>query len=164
VEVKRGMPGNAELIANFISTVTGNPVSRMDIMLAFGQKSYLFAEDGQGNQLGVMGWQVENLITRVDEIHLKPDFPPEPIVFPLVTAIEEASMDLQSEVSYIFLSGDASEAVVQAFVDMGYIVTTVSDIKIPAWREAVQEIVAAGAAEFKILTKKLREDRVLQPL
>src|SRR5690606_5499387 len=51
VEVKRGMPGNAELIANFISSVSGSTVSRMDIMLAFGQKSYLFAEDGQSNQI-----------------------------------------------------------------------------------------------------------------
>ena len=158
------MPGNAELIANFITNITGKPVSRMDIMLAFGQKSYLFAEDGQGNHVGVMGWQVENLITRTDEIHLKPDFPPEPIVAPLVTAIEEASMDLQSEVSYIFLSSDSGDAVVQAFQNEGYALTLVKDIKIPAWREAVQEIVAASDAEFKILTKKLREDRVLQPL
>lgn len=164
VAVKRGMPGNAELIANFITAVTGKQVSRMDIMLAFGQKSYLFAEDGQGNQIGVMGWQVENLITRTDEIHLKPGFPPEPVIAPLVTAIEEASMDLQSEVSYIFLPGNSSDAVVRAFQEEGYALTTVKDIKIPAWREAVQEIVTASDSEFKILTKKLREDRVLQPL
>ena len=165
VEVKRGMPGNAELIANFISSVSGSTVSRMDIMLAFGQKSYLFAEDGQSNQIGVMGWQVENLITRTDEIYLKDGYPPTPIVTALVTAIEEASTDLQSEVSFIFLPEATAEAVVQAFVSKGYELTTVKDIKIPAWREAVQEIVGASSSEqYRILAKKLREDRVLQPL
>src|SRR5690606_25613250 len=38
IQIRRGMPGNAEIIANFISMVTGKQVDRMDIMLAFGQK------------------------------------------------------------------------------------------------------------------------------
>jgi dephospho-CoA kinase len=165
VEVKRGMPGNAEDIARFIATITGKAVSRMDIMLAFGQKSYLLAQDQHGNHIGAIGWQVENLITRTDEFYLKPGVPPEAVIGPLITAIEEASMDLQSEVSFIFLAHTTSDAIVQPFLSRGYTMTTVRDIKIPAWREAVQEVVnAANEASFRILTKKLREDRVLQPL
>lgn len=165
VEVKRGMPGNAEIIANFISSVTSKQVSRMDIMLAFGQKSFLFAEDGAGNQLGVMGWQVENLITSTDEIYLREGVPPLPVITALMTHIEEASTDLQSEVSFIFLPNGTADSIIQAFTSKGYDMTTVRDIKIPAWREAVQDVVnAAEGVEYRILTKKLREDRVLQPL
>ncbi|MAS36582.1 MAG: dephospho-CoA kinase [Anaerolineaceae bacterium] len=165
VQVKRGMPGNAEAIANFISSVSDHQVSRMDIMLAFGQKSYLLAQDQNGNQVGVIGWQVENLITRTDEFYLRPDAPPKPIIAALIAAIEEASTDLQSEVSFIFLPTNTTDAVVQPFLNHGYEVTTVKDIKIPAWREAVQEIVnTSNEAGFRILTRKLREDRVLQPL
>jgi dephospho-CoA kinase len=164
VEVKRGMPGNAESIASFISSVTGQSVSRMDIMMAFGQKSYLLAQDSAGKQVGVMGWQVENLITRTDEIHLESGFPPAPIISALVSAIEDASMDLQSEVSFIFLPNSAGDAIIHPFLNHGYEATTVKDIKIPAWREAVQEVVAGSDMQFRILTKKLREDRVLQPL
>jgi dephospho-CoA kinase len=165
IEVKRGMPGNAEAIAQFIHAVTGNEISRMDIMLAFGQKSYLLAQDQHGGQLGVIGWQVENLITRTDEFYLRPGITPGPVVSALIAAIEDASMDLQSEVSFIFLPTGTADAIVQPFLTQGYEITTVRDIKIPAWREAVQEVVnASNEANYRILTKKLREDRVLQPL
>jgi hypothetical protein len=159
------MPGNAELIANFITRVTTKEVSRMDIMLAFGQKSYLFAEDGAGNQIGVIGWQVENLITSTDEIYLQDNVPPLPLITALMTAIEDASTDLQSEVSFIFLPHSTADSIIEAFTSKGYVMTTVKDIKIPAWREAVQDVMnAAEGVEYRILTKKLREDRVLQPL
>jgi dephospho-CoA kinase len=165
IDVKRGMPGNADDIAKFVSRVTGREITRMDIMMAFGQKSYLLARDSNANDIGVMGWQVENLITRADEFYLKDGVSPAPVVGALISAIEEASMDLQSEVSFIFLPVETGDAILQPFLNYGYAMTTVKDIKIPAWREAVQEIVTAGnETQYRILTKKLREDRVLQPL
>ncbi len=111
-----------------------------------------------------MGWQVENLITRTDEFYLKGNVPPAPVIDALLAAVEEASMDLQSEVSFIFLPSSSGESLVQPFLKHGYELTTVKEIKIPAWREAVQEIVSSGDGEYQILSKKLREDRVLQPL
>ncbi len=163
VEVRRGMPNNAEVIATFIKEVASKDVSRMDIMLAFGQKSYLLAQTPQDKTVGLIGWQVENLITRADEFYLAPDIPPGPVVEALVNAIEESSKMLQSEVGFIFLPPDTGQDVIQPFLHSGYETTTIKDIKIPAWREAVQEFITGGR-EYKILTKKLREDRVLQPL
>ncbi len=163
ITVRRGMPSNAETIAGFISQVTGKTISRMDIMMAFGQKSYLLAQDATGRVLAVAGWQVENLITRVDELYLAPGVPPALVIQDLVLAIEQASRDLQSEVAYIFLPMDTPNDTFQAFVRNGYEGTTVDQIKIPAWREAVQEVLA-DSDELQILTKKLREDRVLKPI
>jgi len=163
VEVKRGMPGNAELIAKFITKVAGKDISRMDIMLAFGQKSYLLAEAPGEQVIGLMGWQVENLITRADEFYIEPDAPRGPVIGALVNAIEDASKALQSEVGFIFLPLGTGQDVIQPFLSNGYETTTVEQIKIPAWREAVQEVISENSA-YQILTKKLREDRVLQPL
>lgn len=161
VEIKRGMPGNADLIAKFISKVSGSEVTRMDIMLAFGQKSYLLAQYGD-RVIGLMGWQVENLITRTDEFYIETDAPRPPVIEGLVNAIEDASKLLQSEVSYIFLAPGTSHDIIQPFLSSGYETVTIEQIKIPAWREAVQEVISEKT--YQILTKKLREDRVLQPL
>lgn len=163
IEVKRGMPGNAELIARFMSARTGKEVSRMDVMLAFGQKSYLMAQVGE-HVIGLIGWQVENLITRADEFYLEPEAPREPVISALVNDIEEASKLLQSEVGFIFLPSGTGQDIIQPFISNGYEVTTVEQIKIPAWREAVQEMISDNNSKYQILTKKLREDRVLQPL
>jgi len=163
VNVKRGMPSNAEVIANFISQNSGKTVNRMDVMMAFGQKSYLLAQDATDQVLAVMGWQVENLITRVDEFYLAPGAPATAVVDGLVVAIEAASKDLQSEVAYIFLPTDTSPETIQTFVKNGYEATTVEQIKIPAWREAVQEIISDHKSA-QILNKRLREDRVLKPI
>jgi dephospho-CoA kinase len=163
VEVKRGMPGNAEVIAKFITKVAGKDISRMDIMLAFGQKSYLLAEAPGEQVIGLMGWQVENLITRADEFYIEPAAPRGPVIGALVNAIEDASKALQSEVGFIFLPLGTGQDVIQPFLSNGYETTTVEQIKIPAWREAVQEVISENSA-YQILTKKLREDRVLQPL
>ncbi len=163
VVVRRGMPTNAETIASFISRATGKTVGRMDVMMAFGQKSYLIAQDANEQVLGLVGWQVENLITRVDEFYLLPNITPAPVVQELLTAIEQASKDLQSEVGYIFLPSTTAAETVQTFTKNGYDRTAVEQIKIPAWREAVQELLSNDSG-LVILTKKLREDRVLKPI
>ncbi len=163
VHIRRGMPSHAEAIANFINASAAKTVTRMDIMMAFGQKSYLIAQDQTDRMLGVMGWQVENLITRVDECYLSNTVPLAPVVDGLIAAIEAASRDLQSEVAYFFLPDTLPADLAQSFQNAGYDLTTVEQIKIPAWRESVQEILS----EFKnarIFSKKLREDRVLKPI
>lgn len=163
VSVKRGMPTNADALAEFISKASGKPVTRMDIMMSFGQKSYLLAQDQAERVLAVMGWQVENLITRVDEFYMAPNVPALAVIEGLVAAVESASRDLQSEVAYFFLPESMGGQTAAAFQQQGYETTGVEQIKIPAWRESVQEIIT----EFKgahIFGKKLREDRVLKPI
>jgi dephospho-CoA kinase len=159
--VKRGMPGNAEVIAGFIRKTAGKDVSRMDIMMAFGEKSYLLAQDKADNLVALMGWQVENLITRVDEFYVVPGIGRQAVTQALITAVELASKDLQSEVGFIFLPAAASPDALQPFIDNGYEKTSIQEIKIPAWREAVQDV---KQEETHIYRKQLRKDRVLKPI
>jgi dephospho-CoA kinase len=159
VDIRRGMPRNAEDIARLINQTTNKNLTRMDIMMAFGEKSYLLAEVG-GRPIGLAGFQVENLITRMDEFLILAGVPVAPIAAALIQAVEEASKELQSEVGFMFLPQDAT-VLAQAFIDQGYDRTQLEMIKVPAWREAAGE---SQPPNTQILAKKLRAERVLKPL
>lgn len=163
VSVKRGMPGNAALIAEFISKSSGKDVSRMDVMLSFGQKSYFVAQNDNEDVVGLLGWTVENLVTRMDEFYLESSIPVGGAVEAIIAAVEEASKELQSEVGFIFLSKSTSDATLQAFRQTGYEPITLKEIKVPAWREAVEEALRDDDDKH-VLWKQLRKDRVLQPI
>lgn len=161
VRARRGTPTHAEEIAQFITTYTGRDVSRMDIMLGFGQKSYIMAQSESGGLVGLVGWQVENLITTVDELYVAVDAPRGPTVRALVDAIESSAHDLQSEVSFVFLPATGDPSVRQAFVDSGYSALRVEELTSPAWREAAHEQLKDGVTG---LYKQLRQDRVTRPI
>ncbi len=160
VNIRRGMPKNAEEIAQLINRVSGKKLTRMDIMMAFGEKSYLLA-DVDSRAVGLVGFQVENLITRVDEFLVIPEAPVPPVAEALIQAVEDASKELQSEVGFMFLPRQASAVMVQSFTDQGYEKTDLDSIKVPAWREAAVE---SQPPDTLILSKKLRAERVLKPL
>jgi len=160
--VKRGMPGIAQQIADFIKGVSGRDVDRMDIMMSFGQKSYLVIEDKSEKVVSVMGWTVENLVTRMDEFYIDSGANVPEVVQTMIQAIEDASKELQSEVGFIFLPTDTNPAVIQSLNAQNYQSITLKEIKIPAWREAVEEMVSGK--EIQVLWKQLRKDRVLQPI
>ncbi len=162
IVIRRGMPGNAEAIAKFISQVTGNQVGRMDIMLAFGQKSYHIAYGKNDQIIGLIGWTVENLITQIDEFSIVPNIPYDEVIRELVVAIEEASRELQSEVSFIVLPVETPTAVFQSFVKNGYQYLQLNEVKFPAWREAAHEMIAESKGHA--LMKQLRADRVMKPI
>jgi dephospho-CoA kinase len=162
ITVKRGMPTNAQLIADFINAHSTQNVSRMDVMMTFGQKSYLVAQDKTNKVVGLMGWTVENLVTRMDEFYTAKDVAVNSVVHAMIVAIEEASKELQSEVAFFFLPQDTNPTTLQAYAADGYAPITLKDIKIPAWREAVEETVSEKATQ--VLWKQLRKDRVLQPI
>ncbi|HVU12747.1 MAG TPA: dephospho-CoA kinase [Phototrophicaceae bacterium] len=162
IVIRRGMPGNAEAIATFITQVTNKPISRMDIMLAFGQKSYHIAYGKNDQVIGLIGWTVENLITRVDEFYIAPNIPTNEVIHELISAIEDASRELQSEVSFIALPSGTRPEIFQAFVKSGYQLLKLTEVKFPAWREAAHEMIADS--NVQALMKQLRADRVMKPI
>lgn len=160
VSVRRGMPTHAELIAAFINKETGKSVQRLDVIMSFGQKSYLIAEF-EGKVVGVIGWQVENLITRVDELYVDNISIQPRVIYAMLQATEKASFELQSEVSFVFLPPNTAPERVALFTQVGYEPTTIEQIKVPAWREAVQELYTEGCT---VLGKPLRTERILKPI
>jgi dephospho-CoA kinase len=160
VRITRGRPSNAQAIAASVSKFRNVQITKMDVMMAFGEKAYLLAE-ANAQIVGVAGMQVENLITRVDEFYILPAAPPAPVVQGLIQAVEENSTALESEIALFFLDADASDATVRAFAAAGYQHRALDEIKVPAWREAARE---SQPPNTHIFAKKLRAERVLKPL
>lgn len=159
VAILRGGPKHAESIAAFLNQMQGLSLSRTDVLLRFGQKAYMLAYS-EKKIIGLAGWKVENLITRVDEFMLTSGAPLE-TVSSLIDSVEQASNDLQSEISLLFLNNNAPGVLRQAVLDKGYEPRAVADLRVPDWREAAEE---SAPPETYLLAKKLREDRVLRPL
>jgi dephospho-CoA kinase len=161
ITVRRGKPQDADEIARFITRVSHGRrrMTRQDVMAMFGEKAYLMIE--RDNQLaGVTGWQVENLVTRIDEIYFEPGLPLDKTIPALMDTVEKASVELQSEASLLFLPPVLAQHV-GTWRSVGYRPQTIQGLGVRAWQEAAIESMPRGAS---LWFKRLREDRVLRPL
>ena len=160
VSVYRGGPQHADVIAEFINLQTGTALDQTSVLQRFGQKAYMMAYSG--NQVvGLAGWQVENLIARIDEFMLQPNIPAQSVVGSLMNKIEKAANDLQSEIVLLFLAADAPDTTRQAVLEKGYEIIEAEELRIPDWREAAEE---SAPPDSILAFKRLREDRVLKPI
>lgn len=161
VAIRRPRREDMGRIAAFINKTKNTRLTDADIMLSFSETSYLVAES-KHNIIGAISFVVENLITQSREMILPPGIPVAPVLGPLIEEMEEASKLLQSEVAFVYLREAESAPIIQLLKDkLGYQVTKIEEIKFPAWREAVRSSQPQGTI---ILSKKLREERVLTPI
>ena len=162
IRVRRGKPSDAEAIADFIKTATHGrrALTRMDVMAAFGDKAYFIAE-GDGKLSAVLGWKIENLVTRVDELYLSAGAPLDKLAGPLLEMLENASKELQCEVALVFVPLGQAQTAAPALGAHGYHPQLPDKLGVPAWKEAAQESMPPNSGMF---FKKLREDRVLRPV
>jgi len=161
LRVVRARPKQAAEIAEFINRMSNGSrqLTRMDIMAAFGEKAYmlLYLDDAL---VGLTGWQVENLVTRVDEVYLAQDLPMQQAVQALFPAVEAASRELQSEAALVFISPDMAQHE-SVWSTAGYERRALEELSVRAWQEAARESMPGGTV---LLFKQLRKDRVLRPI
>lgn len=159
--VRRGKPKNASAIADLITRLSHGTVklSAENVMENFGDKAYMLLQ--QDEQLvGVAGWQVENLVTRTTDMYLEDSLDKSKALDILIKGVENASSELQSEASLVFVSNDLSipESLWQT---LGYEKRTPETLGVQAWQDAASESTPAGSALY---FKQLRQDRVLRPI
>ncbi|GAB4528903.1 MAG: hypothetical protein Fur0018_15220 [Anaerolineales bacterium] len=161
LSVSRGTPRQAAEIADFINAHRDGPkdLTRMDIIAAFGEKAYMLMHL-QEKLIGVVGWQVENLVTRVDEVYFSDDIPRQQAIQAIFSKVEEASHELQSEAALVFIAPDLAQPET-AWVAAGYERKDILELRVRAWIDAVQESRPHGTV---LLFKQLRKDRVLRPI
>ena len=107
--VEKARPRHAAEIASIINRLSDGRVkpTSEDIMAAFGEKAFLFLK--LNNQpVGIMGWQVENLVERTDEVYIDPGQPLSKAMQALLTEVESTSRDLQCEAALLFLPPELS--------------------------------------------------------
>lgn len=159
--VKRGNPSNAQEIAGLYNRLSsgGKKMSRVDVVEAFGEKAFLVLRAGE-KVVGLIGWQVENLVARTTDLIFDPALKLEKAVPLLVDEMERASKELQCEASLIFITPSlASEQ--KIWIEMGYEHRSPQTLGVMAWKEAARESMPTGSVLF---FKQLRTDRILRPI
>lgn len=161
MRAERAKPRQAAEIGAFITRLSGGmrKLDRMDVMAAFGEKAFMLLFV-RGQLAGVVGWQVENLVARVDEVWLDETIDKPSALRVLMTAIEKASKELQAEALLVFVDPEQA-ADTRLWQPMNYMIHTVEQLEIDAWKEAARE---SQPKDSLIFFKQLRIDRVLRPI
>ncbi len=161
LQVQRGRPSNSQAIADLLNRLhkDGKPLTKSDIMAAFGEKAYLMLLDGQQLK-GLIGWQVENLVARATDIHIDPQVPLNEALPALIVEMERASSDLQCEAALIFVE-PALARHDSLWRSLGYQRSKPESLEVSAWQDAARESMPEGSV---LLFKKLRQERVLRPI
>jgi dephospho-CoA kinase len=161
LSVQRGRPRDSANIAALITRLAkgSRPQTQNDIMAAFGEKAFLLLMSDK-QLVGLVGWQVENLVARTTDLYIEAGIPFERALKILVTEVERASQDLQCEASLFFLPPQVvgQESIWQG---LGYARRTPQTLGVQAWRDAAIE---SQPPNTIMLFKQLRQDRVLRPI
>lgn len=134
-------------------------MTRSDVMAAFGEKAFLFLNSGD-KIAGLLGWQVENLVARVDDVYIEADIPLMDAMKEMTAEVEKASRELQCEAALLFLPPDLAQNS-DIWKELEYSARSVEELSVRAWQEAALESMPPGT---EMLFKQLRKDRVLRPV
>jgi dephospho-CoA kinase len=158
--VQRGRPRDSEIIAALITRLSNGQqkVQADDVMAAFGEKAFLLLQLEE-EMVGLAAWQVENLVSRTTDLYIDSKVSFEQAAQTLISEVESASNDLQSEAALIFVRPDLAEQSV--WQQLGYEKREAPTLGIQAWQDAARESMPDGTV---LLFKQLRKDRVLRPI
>jgi len=161
INIERAGPRQIDEIVETLNRLHGSrkTVSETDTMAVFGEKAYLLLKIEQ-NPMGILGWQVENLVARTTEIMLDPALPPAQYIPIMIHEMEKASFELQCEASLIFVPNNLAHHDV-LWSGLGYEKCTPASLGVLAWQEAAEE---SALPDTTLFFKQLREDRVLRPI
>jgi len=159
--IVRARPRHSEEIASLYNRLlkSAHNYDGADIMAAFGEKAFLLLKI-ERQVMGIVGWQVENLVARTTDVLLDPSVSAETALPILIKEMELASKDLQCEASLVFVPPKLAQDAA-LWSNLGYEERTVHNLGVLAWQEAAEESMPAGSALF---FKQLRKDRVLRPI
>ncbi len=159
--VQKAGPKQATEIATFVTqhNKEKKQVSRGDIMAAFGERAFMLILRDNA-LIGLVGWQVENLVARVVEFYLDPRLTLADAAPGLMAEVEKAARQLQSEAALLFLPVEFArhEGIWKA---LGYEKRDAESLGVRAWEEAAKESYIDGS---EMLFKQLRVDRVMRPI
>lgn len=161
MSVQRARPKQAMEIAEFINRVADNQrtIKSEDIIAWLGEKAFLLLKR-QEKLVGIIGWQVENLIARVDDIYWEAEITFSDVMKALLEEMEEASRNLQCEIALLFIPPHLAIQT-QVWASLGYKEGNINSLSTRAWQEAAKESMPPGCILFY---KILRKDRVLRPV
>ncbi|MGC8838872.1 MAG: hypothetical protein ACP5UM_10695 [Anaerolineae bacterium] len=124
-------------------------------------RGYFLAE-GDGRLLGCVGWTVENLVARLEDVRLAPveDGARGEVLRALLEAVRRAAVELECEVVLLALDADEGERLGPVLQALGY--ERRAPEALPRYhREAALEILQPGQV---LWARRLRERPVTRPV
>lgn len=161
VTVSRAGPRQVNEIVDLFNNLdnVARKVEPEDVMASLGEKAFLLLQIGR-KYAGIIGWQVENLVSRTTDILIDRSLPPAQALPHLIQEMEKASIALQCEASLLFVP-DSLARHDALWRSLGYEPRTIASLGVLAWQEAAEESTRPGVTLY---FKQLRQDRVLRPI
>jgi len=135
------------------------PLERIAVAERFSEVGFLLAETGQ-KTVGMLGWQVENLVIRVMDFLLTPDMDKEVAGGALIEAMENEGEMLQAEVVVLFLPPNPAQDLITYWENFGYAKRPIADLP-KSWREVSYEW---DDSATQVMIKQLRENMIRRPM
>ena len=172
--VRRARVSDAGKIAAFVNLARAGrvEVDQRAIIERFGNVGFLLAERG-GHLVGMLGWQVENLVVRVTDLLVWVYSPTLRVYSPtpsservvvgraLFAEMERTATELQCEAALLFLRYPSSPQAAEFCKMLEYEPRIVASLP-KMWQEAAYE--ARISDDESVWIKQLRADRVVQPV
>jgi N-acetylglutamate synthase-like GNAT family acetyltransferase len=160
IEVRRANLADAQAIADFVNnTRSGAPVTRLTVINRFGQVGFMLAYK-RDQVVGLLGWQVENLVIRVTDFLIGPLADRVSAGRVLIEAMEAEGAKLLAEAAMLFLPSNPSKNLIRYWEEFDYAYQNVQDLH-RAWREAVSEWNTGAEG---VMVKRLRESLINRPI
>ncbi len=160
VKVRKARLRDAGTIAEFINQANlGEPITRLQVAERFSQVGFLLAEYRE-SLLGLLGWQVENLVVRITDFLIAPGADRMEVGRALIEAMESEGEQLQAEAVMLFLPPNPSKQLVEYWAQFGYQPRPVAELP-KAWRIAAAEW---NREATHVIVKQLREELVNRPI
>ena len=161
IVVRRARPSDIPSILLLIQRSSGGAVKikRAELLEALSERSYFIGQSGSDIST-VVGWNVDNLVGRIDQIYIYPLEATETTGRAVLAEVEESADRHICEAILAFPSRATPDAIYRLFTQLGY--SPADKDNLPrTWQMAVDE---SQPDDTFILLKVLRERPVTQPM
>ncbi|MFQ5576150.1 MAG: dephospho-CoA kinase [Anaerolineae bacterium] len=161
LEVRRAKRNDLLPMTALIKTATGGEFApgEADMMENLFSKGYMVAFQN-GELVGMVGWQTENLIAGIDDLFVSASELWPVVGGTLMDRVEEAVAELSCEAGLIFLHNNTGPVAKKFLEKRGYKEKKPEEL-IKVWREAAEEWKVDNTT---LMVKQLMERRVMIPL
>lgn len=161
IQVRRAKLDDAAAIADFVNRARrrGEPVSRLMVAQRFSEVGFMLAELN-GQIVGMLGWQVENLIARITDFLIAPAIDRVVAGRALIQTMEAEAQKLEAEAAMLFLPPRPSTDLIGFWELFGYKQQAFDALPKP-WRQAIAEW---NPGVTSVMVKVLRTEMVRRPI
>jgi N-acetylglutamate synthase-like GNAT family acetyltransferase len=162
ITVRRARVSDAGTMVAFVNRALPQAaaIDEQAVIERLGSVGFLLA-DRDGNLVGILGWQAENLVVRVTDLLVWPASERIPVSRALLSEMEQAATELQCEVALLFLPRPSPSGLIEFCKKLGYEPKAVADLP-EVWQDAAHE--AGMGDDETVLIRQLRTRRVVHPL